>query len=79
MSRAAIVSACKHQRTTVRYEAPQYFDASTAVDYFFDNIDSVNFDNPRSDYPEYIDLMCKASTGGKIPIAELYKTNVQKM
>ena len=45
----------------------------------FDNIDSVNFDNPRSDYPEYIDLMCKASTGGKIPIAELYKTNVQKM
>ena len=45
----------------------------------FDNIDSVNFDNSRSDYPEYIDLMCKASTGGKIPIAELYKTNVQKM
>lgn len=45
----------------------------------FDNIDSVNFDNPRSDYPEYIDLMCKVSTGGKIPIAELYKTNVQKM
>jgi len=45
----------------------------------FDNIDSVNFDNPRSDYPEYIDLMCKASTGGKVPIAELYKTNVQKM
>lgn len=45
----------------------------------FDNIDSVNFDNPRSDYPEYIDLMCKASTGGKIPIAELYKTNVQRM
>jgi hypothetical protein len=45
----------------------------------FDNIDSVNFDNTRSDYPEYIDLMCKASTGGKIPIAELYKTNVQKM
>lgn len=44
----------------------------------FDNIDSVNFDNPRSDYPEYIDLMCKASTGGKIPIAELYKTNVQR-
>ncbi len=31
----------------------------------FDNIDSVNFDNPRSDYPEYIDLMCKASTGEK--------------
>jgi len=45
----------------------------------FDNIDSVNFDNPRSDYPEYIDLMCKAATGGKVPIAELYKTNVQKM
>jgi len=45
----------------------------------FDNIDSVNFDSPRSDYPEYIDLMCKASTGGKIPIAELYKTNVQRM
>jgi hypothetical protein len=45
----------------------------------FDNIDSVNFDNTRSDYPEYIDLMCKASTGGKIPIAELYKTKVQKM
>lgn len=45
----------------------------------FDNIDSVSFDNPRSDYPEYIDLMCKASTGGKIPIAELYKTNVQRM
>jgi hypothetical protein len=44
----------------------------------FDNIDSVNFENPRSDYPEYIDLMCKASTGGKIPIAELYKTNVQR-
>jgi hypothetical protein len=44
----------------------------------FDNIDSVSFDNPRSDYPEYIDLMCKASTGGKIPIAELYKTNVQR-
>lgn len=45
----------------------------------FDNIDSVNFDNPRSDYPEYIDLMCKAATGGTVPIAELYKTNVQKM
>ncbi len=44
----------------------------------FDNIDSANFDNPRSDYPEFIDLMCKASTGGKIPIAELYKTNVQR-
>ncbi len=44
----------------------------------FDNIDSVNFENPRSDFPAYIDLMCKASTGGKIPIAELYKTNVQR-
>jgi hypothetical protein len=44
----------------------------------FDNIDSVNFENSRSDYQYYIDLMCKAATGGTIPIAELYKTNVQK-
>jgi hypothetical protein len=44
----------------------------------FDNIDSVNFTNPRSDYPGYIDLMCKCSTGGKIPIAQLYETNVEK-
>ena len=44
----------------------------------FDNIDRVNFDSPRSDYPAYLDLMCKAATGGKIPIAELYKTNVER-
>jgi hypothetical protein len=44
----------------------------------FDNIDSVNFQNPRSDYPGYIDLMCKCATGGCIPIAQLYETNVEK-
>jgi hypothetical protein len=44
----------------------------------FDNIDSVNFQNPRSDYPGYIDLMCKCCTGAKVPIAQLYETNVEK-
>ncbi len=43
----------------------------------FDNIDSVNFENPKSDYPAYVNMMCKASTGGKVSIAELYKTNVE--
>ena len=43
----------------------------------FDNIDSVNFENPRSEYPQYIDLMCKSATGGTLPIAQLYQTNVE--
>jgi hypothetical protein len=40
----------------------------------YDNIDGTNFS--KGDPASYIDLMCKASTGGKIPIAELYKTNI---
>jgi hypothetical protein len=44
----------------------------------FDNIDSANFDNPKSDFPQYIDLMCKCSSGGKISIAQLYENNVDK-
>lgn len=44
----------------------------------FDNIDGANFTNSKSDYAGYIDLMCKCSTGGKIPIATLYETNVSR-
>ena len=44
----------------------------------FDNVDGANFSNPKADYAGYIDLMCKCSTGGKIKIAELYKTNTSK-
>jgi hypothetical protein len=44
----------------------------------FDNIDSANFENTKSEYPTYIDLMCKCSTGGKIKIAQLYENNVEK-
>jgi hypothetical protein len=43
----------------------------------FDNIDSVNFNNQRSDYPTYLDYMCKCASGGTIGIAALYKTNVE--
>ncbi len=40
----------------------------------FDNIDG-------SDTEElgYIDIMCKCATGGRIPIAQLYATNVERM
>ena len=44
----------------------------------FDNIDSANFENTKSDFPAYIDLMCKCSSGGKIAIAQLYQNNVEK-
>jgi hypothetical protein len=44
----------------------------------FDNIDSVNFDNPKSEYPAFLDLMCKSSSGGTLGVAELYKTNVDR-
>jgi hypothetical protein len=44
----------------------------------FDNIDGSNFNDPKSDASAYMDLMCKCSTGGKIEIAELYKTNIVK-
>jgi hypothetical protein len=44
----------------------------------FDNIDGMNFSNPKSEASSYIDLMCKASTGGQIPIAQLYETNVSR-
>lgn len=44
----------------------------------FDNIDRAGFDNTKSDYYQYMDLMCKCSTGGKIQIAQLYENNVEK-
>jgi len=45
----------------------------------FDNIDRAGFDNQHSDYPAYIDIMCKCSTGGQLEIAQLYKNNVEKV
>ena len=44
----------------------------------FDNIDSAKFDNERSDYPAFVDIMCKCSSGGKIQMAQLYENNVDK-
>lgn len=42
----------------------------------FDNIDGVNFN--RGDYQSYIDILCKCCTGGKLDIAQLYETNVNR-
>lgn len=42
----------------------------------FDNIDGVNFS--RGDYQSYIDILCKCCTGGKLDIAQLYETNVNR-
>jgi hypothetical protein len=44
----------------------------------FDNIDRAGFENAKSDFPQYMDLMCKCSTGGKQQIAQLYENNVEK-
>jgi hypothetical protein len=42
----------------------------------FDNIDGVNFN--RGEYQSYLDIMCKCCTGGKLDIAQLYETNVNR-
>jgi hypothetical protein len=44
----------------------------------FDNIDRADFNNAKSEQVQYIDPMCKCSTGGRLSIAELYKNNVDK-
>ena len=42
----------------------------------FDNIDGVNFN--RGEYQSYLDILCKCCTGGKLDIAQLYETNVNR-
>jgi hypothetical protein len=44
----------------------------------FDNIDRADFNSAKSEQVQYIDPMCKCSTGGRIAIAQLYKNNVDK-
>jgi hypothetical protein len=44
----------------------------------FDNLDRVNFNDERKDYPIYLDIMCKCCTGGKLSLAKLYENNVDK-
>jgi hypothetical protein len=44
----------------------------------FDNIDRVNFSDDKRGYREYLDVMCKCATGGKLSIAQLYQNNVDK-
>src|ERR1019366_1023461 len=39
----------------------------------FDNVDGIDFDKEQLE-----DIICKCSTGGTVPMAELYKTNVIK-
>jgi hypothetical protein len=43
----------------------------------FDNIDRADF-GARSEQSQYIDPLCKCSTGGRLTIAQLYKNNVDK-
>ncbi len=40
----------------------------------FDNIDGADAEKLG-----YIDIMCKCATGGRIPVAQLYATNVERM
>lgn len=44
----------------------------------FDNIDRADFGNVHTDYPTFMDLMCKSSTGGTVSLAQLYKNNVDR-
>jgi hypothetical protein len=44
----------------------------------FDNIDRAAFGNTHTDYPTYVDLMCKSATGGKISLRKLYENNIDK-
>jgi hypothetical protein len=44
----------------------------------FDNVDRVPFGDMRTEYPQYLDIMCKCCTGGKLSLALLYKNNVDK-